>query len=412
MFVLSNQFFYSMPHAEESDVIIIGAGPAGLATALGLAGSGLKVSVFDKDSFPRDKVCGGGLSSRSLRVIGDLIPDNRLQSSMVLIHGFGVTTPDRHEYHYLPGNPDEPVVMGATINRSRFDEALLDEVLQLPGVTFFPETEVDAVSITDEGASVTTARGTFHAAMVVMAGGAHSQLIDPYAGDPFNRKYDAIALRGIFKDIKPVAGENFVSFYFLKEVFPGYFWIFPSPGGLWNVGIYIPLRFSRQKEYNLNRLFFDIIQENSSLAVRFQDASLTGRIESDILPLGKRARRYSGTRWLSVGDAASLVDPLAGEGIGNALMSGQLAAKHLMNAFEANDFSASFHQQYDRDLMLRLKPEFRLRHRLIRFFGNKPRLFNLLFRQIARSSRFQSAIVKLLYNKPVPGRLTLPHPDL
>jgi len=394
-----------MPHAEESDVIIIGAGPAGLATALGLAGSGLKVNVFDKDSFPRDKVCGGGLSSRSLRVINDLIPGNGLQSFSIPIHGFGVTTPDHHEYHYLPGSHDQPVVLGATVNRKQFDAVLLDHVIQQSNVGFFPETEVEAVSITEEGVSVSTTNGTKKASIVVVADGAHSQLVDSFAGDPFDRKCDAVALRGVFKDVKPVAGEHFISFYFLKEVFPGYFWMFPVPGGLWNVGIYIPLRFRHQKEYNLNRLFFDIIQENSELAARFQDATLTGRIESDILPLGKRVRRYSGTRWLSVGDAASLVDPLAGEGIGNALMSGQIAAKHLVKAFEMNDFSASFNQQYDSDLMLRLRPEFRFRHRLIHFFGNKPRLFNLLFRQIARNGRFQSMIVRLLYKKTVPGRL-------
>lgn len=395
----------NMPDPKESDVIIIGAGPAGLATALGLSGSGLSVTIIDKTLFPRDKVCGGGLSSRSLRVLGELLPASKIGFPMLPIHGFSLVTPDQVEYIYLPAVLGEQPVLGATIDRRLFDHALLEAVVELPGTVFIGETEALAIHTSEGRVDIETSRGCFKGRMAIVADGAHSKLINSLAGDPFDRKTDAIALRGIFKDVKPEGAEAVVSFYFLKDVFPGYFWLFPLPDGHWNAGIYLPLGFKQQKKHNLNRLFFDIIQESSVLSGRFQDAILTGSIGSDILPLGKCCRHYSGERWLSVGDAASLVDPLAGEGIGNALMSGQLAAGHLLEAFRNNNFSTSFNSRYEKELLRRIGPEIKFRQRLIRFFGTKPRLFNWVFRQIARSSVFQRTVVRLLYGNSAPGRL-------
>jgi len=394
-----------MPDSEESDVIIIGAGPAGLATALGLSGSGLSVKIIDKSCFPRDKVCGGGLSSRSLRVLGDLLPGSIGSFPVLPVKGFSMVTPDQTGYIYLPETLDKQLVLGATTDRRLFDNYLTEAVRDLPDTVFMSETEAVDINIETEHVVIETNKGLIKGKVAVIADGAHSKLINSLAGDPFDRNMDAIALRGIFKDVKPEGEQSVVSFYFLKEVFPGYFWLFPMPDGHWNAGIYLPLRFKQQKKHNLNRLFFDIIQENSVLSGRFQDAVLTGSIESDILPLGKFHRQYSGDRWLSVGDAASLVDPIAGEGIGNALMSGQLAAKHLLDAFLNNDFSAGFNYRYEKELFQHIGPEIKSRSRIIRFLGTKPRLFNWLFRQIARSSYFQTIVVRFLYGISAPGRL-------
>lgn len=394
-----------MPSVVQSDILVVGCGPAGLATALGLAQSHLKVTLIDKDRFPRDKVCGGGLSSRSLRVLSDLFQGDHSGLSMLPVHGFEVTTPDHHLYRYRPRVSEGELVMGATINRNQFDEELLRRAEQLTNTEVFYSTKVLGIETEHDQVRVKSDDKEFVGKVVVVADGAHSKLIDTLAGKPFDRKRDAIALRGIFKNIRVVDNSNLVGFYFLKEVFPGYFWIFPLPDGLWNAGIYVPLSMRKHKKHNLNRLFFDLIQENSELSARFQDAVLIGQIESDVLPLAKPHRVYSGNRWLSVGDSASLVDPLAGEGIGNALMSGLLAANHLVKAFEHGNFSAQYNQQFDQRLMSVLKKEFSLRGGLIRFFGNKPRLFSFLFREIARSHPFQSLVAKILYKKTVEGRL-------
>lgn len=396
-----------MPDSEESDVIIIGAGPAGLATALGLARSGLSILVIDKETFPRDKVCGGGLGSRSVRVLRDLLPENPLPFPTLPILGFTVTTPDLKEYVYQQGDSSDKARLGVTIHRTDLDGALLEEVLKTGKIRFKPETE--ALSFEPDGLGVTIQTNTIslRAKMVVIADGAHSRLADKVAAAPFDRSTDAIALRGIFKGVAPDQSGDMVHFYFFRDVFPGYFWLFPLPNNLWNAGIYLPLRFKHQKTQNLNRLFFDLLQENSVLAGRFQDAVLTGRIESDVLPLAKTGRRFSGDRWLLAGDAAALVDPLAGEGIANALMSGQLAANHIQKAFDADDFGAAFNSRYDELLLVKLSHEFKSRHRLINFFGTKPRLFSILFKQLARSNAFQRLMIKILYNKTVKGRLFL-----
>lgn len=394
-----------MASVSEFDVVIVGAGPAGLSTALGLKGSGLRVVIIDKERFPRDKVCGGGLSSRSLRVINDLFPDGSFAAPLQAIQGFEITTPDHSVYQYQPVDKGVPLQLGATTDRQKFDEALLQAVLRLPDIEFRERVKANELSFSESQVVVSTTAGELITKMVVLADGAHSQLIGPLSGSAFNRKTDGLALRGIFREVKPTGGEHFVSFYFLKEVFPGYLWIFPTTDGLWNVGVYVPLKSWHHNSFNLNRLFFELIQDNSELASRFQDAVLVGRVESDILPLGKLQRRFSGHRWISAGDSASLIDPLAGEGIGNALMSGQLSAKHLLNVFAQGDFSSGFNHRFDEQLLLRLRGEFLQRQRLIDFFSNKPRFFNLLFRQMARSRFFQRVVVKTLYKKTVAGKL-------
>lgn len=396
-----------MPDSEESDVIIIGAGPAGLATALGLAKSGLSVLIIDKETFPRDKVCGGGLGSRSIRVLNDLLPDKTLPFPTLSIVGFTVTTPDLKEYVYQMHEQPTKTRLGVTIHRSDFDSALLAEVMKMGSVRFKPDTEALSIDADEHGVTIQTSTNKLRGQIAVIADGAHSRLTDQVAEAPFERSSDAIALRGIFKGVTPDQGGDVVHFYFFRDVFPGYFWLFPLPNNLWNAGIYLPLRFKHQKTQNLNRLFFDLLQENSVLAGRFQDAVLTGKIESDVLPLAKSGRRFSGNRWLLAGDAAALVDPLAGEGIANALMSGQLAADHIRKAFEINDFGAKHNSRYDEKLLLRVSNEFKSRHRIINFFGTKPRLFSILFKQLARSKAFQRMMIKILYNKTVEGRLFL-----
>ncbi|HML86358.1 MAG TPA: hypothetical protein PKE52_14480, partial [Bacteroidales bacterium] len=165
------------------------------------------------------------------------------------------------------------------------------------------------------GVHVKTTKGTFSAKAIIIAAGAHpAREIEPNGYTPFDRNSDAIALRAYFKDVDQDGLNDQIKFYFFKEIYPGYFWIFPQNNSISNVGVYLPLRYKHQKGINLQSLFYELIQEKSVLASRFQNASLIGKIESSVLPLHKKKRVLSGDRFLVVGDTASLVDELAGEG--------------------------------------------------------------------------------------------------
>ena len=103
----------------------------------------------------------------------------------------------------------------------------------------------------------------------------------------------------------------------------------------------------------------------------------------------------SGDRFLVVGDSASLVDDLAGEGIGNALQSGIWAGEILHNAFNNNDFSVESLRKYDLIINRKLVKELNWHARLMRFVGTKPRLFSLLVRKFSTSLSLNVSANKL-----------------
>jgi flavin-dependent dehydrogenase len=100
-------------------------------------------------------------------------------------------------------------------------------------------------------------------------------------------------------------------------------------------------------------------------------------VEGFGLPLGGIRRPLSGNRFLLCGDAASIIDPLNGEGIGNAMLIGYKAAQVIRNAFSKNDISAAFHSAYDDEINSTLLPELRQKLFLQKLF-NRPWLINSL----------------------------------
>jgi flavin-dependent dehydrogenase len=105
-----------------------------------------------------------------------------------------------------------------------------------------------------------------------------------------------------------------------------------------------------EKRINLKKILKALIENNPHLSNRFKNAKPLEVAKGYGLPLGSRKRRISGHRYLLLGDAASLIDPFTGEGIGNAIRSGRVAADHIIQAFKVNDFSRSFNTAYDNEI--------------------------------------------------------------
>ena len=94
----------------------------------------------------------------------------------------------------------------------------------------------------------------------------------------------------------------------------------------------------------------DLIKSYPPISERFQNAELIGDIKGWGLPLGSKKRKISGDNFLLVGDSASLIDPFTGEGIGNGMISGMLAAKQIQQAIAADRFDKSFLADYDKKI--------------------------------------------------------------
>ena len=150
------------------------------------------------------------------------------------------------------------------------------------------------------------------------------------------------------------------------------------------------------------------IATNPKIAPRFANATLTGKIQGCGLPLGTEQRPISGEGFMLTGDAACLIDPFSGEGIGNALYSGMLAAAAMKEATEQNNYSAQFLKaKYDDVVYKRLGDELKLSttlQRLCRF----PWLFNLVVNKASKSQSLQNTISCMFSDMDLRGQLSKP----
>ena len=159
---------------------------------------------------------------------------------------------------------------------------------------------------------------------------------------------------------------------------PGYFWIFPLPDGRANVGFGMLSNKIGGKKISLRKALPEIVEQAPGLAERFAGATLEGPVTGFGLPLGSRKVAMSGDRFLLCGDAASLIEPATGEGIGNAMLSGQLAGKHLIRAFEIENFSATSLKSYDEEVYDKLWKDLRNKYRAQKILGERRWLMNWL----------------------------------
>ncbi|HHG83299.1 MAG TPA: geranylgeranyl reductase, partial [Bacteroidetes bacterium] len=209
------------------------------------------------------------------------------------------------------------------------------------------------------------------------------------------------------KGVKGLDKDNFIELHFLKDFLPGYFWIFPLPNGMANVGVGMRSDKVAKRKVNLKLQMAEIIEKYPELRDRFADAEMVGGIKGYGLPLGSKKRKISGDGYLLIGDAASLIDPFTGEGIGNALYSGYFAALQAERDLVNKDFSAAGHLQYDKEVYTRLWSELKLSHRMQRMV-NYPWLFNLVVNKAQRNKVLRETISCMFEDLDMRERLRNP----
>jgi flavin-dependent dehydrogenase len=202
--------------------------------------------------------------------------------------------------------------------------------------------------------------------------------------------------------------ENYIELHFLPELLPYYLWIFPLPNGVANVGVGMYSDKIRREKINLKELMIHAIQNNSSIKSRFTNATLIGKIQGYGLPIFSKEATISGDHFLLVGDAAHLIDPFTGEGIGNALYSGMKAADAVKSCLESNQFHSQFIKaHYEEPLYQRMKSELRTSLTLHRLCRHKW-LFNLITRKAAKSPALAKMISSMMSDIDLRSHLNNP----
>lgn len=246
------------------------------------------------------------------------------------------------------------------------------------------------------------------APLIVGADGDKSVVRKKFVNEDATAKAYAVGLRAYYTGVTDMDANNFIELHFLPELLPGYFWIFPLPNGTVNVGVGILSDQVRKKKINLREQMLQAIKNNPNIKHRFANATLTDKIQGWGLPMCVEQIPVSGENYLLTGDAAGLIDPFSGEGIGNALYSGMLAAFAIEQALKEKNYSQAFLKEaYDNVLYKRIGDELKISatlQRLCRY----PWLFNFVVNKAKKSPSLSKTISSMFADLDMRDQLRKP----
>ena len=394
---MSNSAVDSAP--ERHQVLVIGGGPAGAASAYWLAKSGIDVVAVEKKVFPRDKTCGDGLTPRAVRQLWNmgLGPQlerfHRYDGLRAMAHGITLELT-------WPSHPIYPSC-GYVVRRCELDQFVAENAVAA-GAELHQGTE--AVSPLLEGGRVVgavvkhKASGTereIRADFVVVAEGANSSF-GRQLGPQRNKSFPmGMAIRGYYEsprhadpwiesclDLRDRAGNSL----------PGYGWIFPLGNGLINVGLLST--FKHYRDINTSHL----LEEYAATAPSYwgiSPESESGRPTGGRLPMGGSVGPKAGPGWLLVGDSAGTVNPFNGEGIDYAYETAAMAAGVLIEGLtERNPLAIANYPRL-------LEAEFGLYFKVARLFARligRPALMRELTRVGMHSRSLMEWVLRIMAN--------------
>ena len=321
-------------------MIVVGAGPAGSATSYYLASAGYDVILVDKCKFPRDKICGDFVSPVAqieLRRLGitstpEFKKSNPISRASVYLDGNKLISRSVPKVQGLPR-------YGRVVPRFILDKLLLDSAIK-EGVIFLEGAKAVGMHIMRKAVELqaedSSGKKILKARLLIGADGSNSTIAKLVRGQPPSSADRIIAIRGYFKDVD--GSPNQADLHFNKESFPGYCWLFPTGRNQANVGVGMVLD-TIPSGNRLNELLNQLIENDLALHKRLRNAKLVGQIRGWPLTTYNANQSLVDNRVMLVGDAAGLVNPLNGEGIQYALLSGRWASDVAISCLIADDLS-------------------------------------------------------------------------
>ena len=333
------------------DVLIVGAGPAGIAAGIEARRLGLDALVVDKATFPRDKTCGDGLTTGALRLLDGLGFDVRALPSWIEVTDTVLVSPTGREVE-VPLPPDG--AYAGVVPRAELDAALVEHARGL-GVEVHEGAGVTALHDDGDTTTATLADGKHVTARFVVAADGHYSptrhlLTGGADGGPALGSWHA------FRQYFTGVDDRRLWVLFEEDLLPGYAWVFPvgaeDGAGRANVGFGV-LRTADggPSGKSLAAQWRGLADRPSLRRALGPRAEPEGTVRAWPIPASYDRDRLTSGRVLFVGDAANVVDPMTGEGIAQAIESGLLAARAIAGSRDdASAATARYRADVDREL--------------------------------------------------------------
>ena len=320
-----------MSKEKKYDVIVVGAGPGGSSTSFILARNGVHVLLIDKHSFPRDKSCGDGLTRTSTRAIHKLGYLEKFQKHLK-IRGVKIKVKDEGEkifpYPMKLANPN----YGLTVPREILDHYMLEEAIKA-GTEFRGKTAFSELIIRDSKiCGIILASGEeIYADVVIGADGAASKIAYQanLASTPKSKL--GFGIRAYCNNISGLLNQLEIYLPIMdgvnRNVLPSYGWVFPMGDGVANIGVGL---FEKRGDDNIKDIMNRFIDRLKQTDRRFSEMSLQGKYFGAPMRFDFDPNKSYRSGLLLVGDAAGMISPFTGEGIGTAIDSGVEAANLIL----------------------------------------------------------------------------------
>ncbi|GAA0952240.1 geranylgeranyl reductase family protein [Nonomuraea longicatena] len=322
----------------DADVIVVGAGPAGSATAFYLAAAGLDVLLLEKTEFPREKVCGDGLTPRAVKQLLnmgiDIDAPGWVRNKGLRVVGGG----HRFELDWprLESFPD----FGLVRTRKDFDQIMAANAVE-HGVRLMEGVNVTGPVLDDRSGhviGVTTKDGrTFRSRVVVAADGNSTRLA---LGMGLHKREDrpmGVAVRTYYRSPRHDDDyiETWLELWDAETLLPGYGWIFPVGDGTCNVGLGLLNTSDAFKNIDYRDLLKRWVR-NMPEDWGFGEATMTAPIRGAALPMAFNRQPHYTRGLVLVGDSGGAINPFNGEGIAYAMETGEIAAEVIARALRTS----------------------------------------------------------------------------
>lgn len=315
------------------DCIVVGAGPAGATAAYNLAKQGKSVLVVDKESFPRYKPCGGGVSPAIADWFDcDFTPVIKNTVSEV-------------KYTWKFDDPVEIKLKGVTpmwmVRRDEFDNFLLEQAIA-KGAEFKANTEVKNATFGGESWKITTSNGELEAAYLIAADGVNGPMANLLGFDPAQK----VLAANLEVSAEVSERRQNLAYFDFGSLKNGFMWVFPKTDGYSFSGAFVKDQKGKPQELK---------KQLTNFAEKFGLDLSNSQYTEYYMNLWQEERPLHTNRAVIAGEAAGIVDPLIGEGIRPAIFTGIKAAEAVTQALAGDNnalsnYSATINQEWGADL--------------------------------------------------------------
>ncbi len=392
---------------QEREVIVVGAGPSGATAATMLAQHGHDVLLLDRQSFPRDKICGDGIPTGVVEMMGTMGMQAKVEAAeargdFYRIDQMRLVSPKGHTMDAMlkPGPRGEHCYVAPR----KVIDALLQEHAVESGAEFQAAQAQEPLIEDGRVVGVRAKVGTngrshtvdYHAQLVIGADGVTSAIARGLRTKEEQHvpEHKAVALRAYIEDIAEVV-PNTVEFYLYEDISPGYAWIFSLGNHRANIGLGMRLDQFRQTKRKLEDMLHDFLAM-PEIKKRLLNGGKLHDVATWQLNFGSQeGLRFAFDGALLVGDAAGFINPITGGGIHNGMISAELAAKTAHEALTAGSTALSQLKIYEQRCRQELWPGLHRSYTYQRILMRFPALIDFLIKR----GRDNSQLAKIFLTK-------------